>query len=343
MLESSNWEAAENERELQRARDQQIHERHVHQRHEAASRAEQTRQALQQSRDEHAAAVARSAHESKEYSDDCRRQFTHAREAFLEKARAIPRTQDNQARVRRQCDKLRETRASAVAVQTAVQRAAEMDWHVERDEMRARTRARADEHRRAHAARLRSASTRQQLQREGDVDVARELAFVRESEREHQRQAALARNRHTHDGVSSLSGPEQVRRQERARKAEKIAHHKAESEAIEVALEARRREEDARKRALHDGVRRAATGGFGDRRRTAYSDYRHSGTSLLSHSRGDGRHSFRHELPSARSPAGRWLRDYASAYIQARDSARSSPTSGLSSAGSSPVVVMQVV
>ena len=72
--------------------------------------------------------------------------------------------------------------------------------------------------------------------------------------------------------------------------------------------------EDGRRRQLHDAVRLAATDGFGDDDKRAYSSFKHSGTSISSSAREEGyNHGFKHDLPSARSPAGRWIREYAHA------------------------------
>lgn len=91
MAESANWEAAQHERELQRARDRQIDETTLRQRQVAAARAEQTKQALQHSREQHAGAIARAARKSKEDSDAWRQRSTTLRESWQGKARAIPR------------------------------------------------------------------------------------------------------------------------------------------------------------------------------------------------------------------------------------------------------------
>lgn len=237
--------------------------------------------------------------------------------------------------MRRQLEKLRESRAAQVAELQRERQRGEIERQEETAERCRMTRMRAEANRMRNMQRIRGASARELARREGDVDDARDLAQMRVAERDQTRDALRERNRSSRDSVYATSAPENVRdfkEQERMRKAERSARLKAESTACSLALDEARRIEDERKRALHDAVRKAALGGFGDRSKTAYSDYRHSGTSLRSHSRREGApHGFRHELPSARSPAGRWLREYARGYIDSRDAARS--------ASSSPVCV----
>mmetsp|Transcript_21125 Transcript_21125/g.54092 ORF Transcript_21125/g.54092 Transcript_21125/m.54092 type:complete len:157 (+) Transcript_21125:1094-1564(+) len=126
----------------------------------------------------------------------------------------------------------------------------------------------------------------------------------------------LASKQSSYHEVSTAVGPNKVREfkaQERARKAQNSARMRQESrinlDRARMAFE----DEDARKRRLHDAVRRAATDGYGDLNKTAYSSFMHSGTSLNSSARHDGQHAYKHDLPSARSPLGKWIRDYASA------------------------------
>ena len=155
-------------------------------------------------------------------------------------------------------------------------------------------------------------------------------------EETHQRQAAgqnlrskavaseIARRTMLHHGVAGALSPgnvQEFKERERQRKAAQSARMKAQSLRNRELFELAKREDEERRRRLHDGVRKAATDGHGDRRSTAYSSVMHSGTSLWSHSREEGqRHRFRHDLPNPRSPAGKWLREYAQAVVSARPS-----------------------
>ena len=138
----------------------------------------------------------------------------------------------------------------------------------------------------------------------------------RESNVHQARGQLLASRRESRDTVARSLSPSNVRAfkaQDQARKAQVSSRLRDESRAnllnARMALEL----EDERRRQLHDRVRRAATRGYGDHAQRAYSSVSHSGTSIFSSARRDGTHPFKHDLPSARSPAGRWLREYAQA------------------------------
>jgi len=189
----------------------------------------------------------------------------------------------------------------------------------------------ADERKRLHMQRLSSASARELRSRAANVDEMRQLQALRDCTRDRYKEKLRWANRTSRDGVAGTLSPEKIREikaQEAARKAEHGQRMKDEKRRALEAFDAVRRDEEERKRALHDAVRRAATCGYGDRRRTAYSGVEFSGTSCYSQSREEGRHGFRHELPSARSPAGRWLREYAQSYVRAKQSSRTASPDG---------------
>jgi hypothetical protein len=321
MMESTNWELAEDERELQRTRDRQIEASHDRRRRLTAALADQRRDKLQRSRELHRRLVDRVGSEAKAYSDDCRRQTLDARSAWEQTARALPRAQQNNERARRQVERVHAERAAVVAARTADRLRAEHEQQEEAAERQRATRARAEANRRGAMLKIRASADQERLQREATVDGMRDLATSRESARVETKRQHLEANRSTHDGVAQRLAPENVREfkaREQARKHESSSRLRAQSGRGRETFDAWRRSDEDRKRAVHDAVRRSELGGFCDRRRTAYSSYRHSGTSNFSHSREEGAHRFRHDLPSARSPAGRWLRDYGATYVQAK-------------------------
>ena len=330
MTESANWELAEEERVLQRERDLQIEQQQWQRRELTAALAEQRKDALETSRENHRVAVRRISKEAKDESDGCRRQHAVAREAFQDRAsKTIPRAQENQERVRREQMRMHEDRSSHVAAQNAERQRADYERQREIAEHKASARARADERKRVHTYRAHSTKARELRSREANVDEMRQKQASREGALNQYKEQVRQFNRCLRDGVATSSSPDMVRdfkARERARKAALSGQVKDQLERDRQEFEAARRSEEERKRAMHDDVRRAATGGFGDRRRAGYG-VKYSGTSCYSQSRHDGRHDFRHELPTTRSPAGRWLREYAQSYVRTRNEARLSPAS----------------
>jgi hypothetical protein len=321
MTESDNWEKAEPERQLQKNRDRQIAEQREERRQMTAALHDERICALHESKELHRRVVENVGRLAKKESEAYRRRHEFARKAWANQGRQLPRAQDNTERVRQQMMKIQSERAASVAARNAERRRAELEQQAEIQQYQHAARERAERDRQKRANRLRSSSMTQLHQRELNVDHMRDLQALREELREQSRREYVESNRGAREGIASALSPRNVRRfkaQEQARKADLAEQLKAERERDRGRLNHARRDEDERKRQLHNEVRRAALGGYGDRRRIAYSSYKHSGTSNYSQSREDGSHGFRHNLPSSRSPAGRWLREYAHAYVQSR-------------------------
>lgn len=241
-------------------------------------------------------------------------QHRQKQRAWEAKGRALPRATDNTERVRSQIEKMHAQRAAAVAARTAERLRAEREKDEEHAALVHATRVRAQEARARQAERVRSSSAHAHSQREGVVGSMREQQSAHEDQIHTSRQHEADAHREQRDGIARVLSPGNVRdfkAQEQARKAQRAERLKAEREEQRRRLDAARRDEDERKRQLHNAVRKAALDGFGDREKTAYSSYMHSGTSHQSLARDDGRHDYKHDLPSSRAPYGRWLREYA--------------------------------
>lgn len=159
--------------------------------------------------------------------------------------------------------------------------------------------------------------------RSAQVGAARERLMEREEEVREIKGEQLASKQVSRDGVAKALAPSNVREfkaQEQARKSANSARLRELSRSHLERARATFDDEDDRKRRLHDAVRRAATDGFGDQDKAAYSSVVHSGTSIVGCARLEGPHGFKHDLPSARSPAGRWLREYAMATLSRANS-----------------------
>ena len=320
MAESSNWERAEMERSLQRSHERQMVDERKKRRQLVAALSQERHAALHKSREWHRHRMHERGFEAKAESDTRKQQLALRRETFQESAKAIPRAQQNNEKVRSQMAKLHAHRTALVAARTAERQRAERERD---DETAARinaTRTRAQLARVRQAERVRSSCANDVKEREAVVDHMRELQITHEDERDQLRKQVVDANSGQREGIARMLSPGKVRdfkAQEQARKAQRAMRHKAERESFRHSFDTAWRNEEERRRQIHDSVRRAALGGYGDRRLTAYSSYMHSGTSHYSQSREDGpHHGFKHDLPSARAPSGRWLREYAQAYVQ---------------------------
>ena len=328
MHESNKWELAETERRARRQREEHAGERlQMRGRSnavEASIAREAMKNALDSSRESYRQAVDKIGQEMRAAGEDLRQQHSQAKCAWQDKGRSQPRAQDNTERVHGEVQKVRDARASHVATYSADLRRDEEELARMREERKSLVRERGQRSRRASREDMKSSMDDTMRKRAATVDETRQRQATSQSLRSQAVASEIARRTTLHHGVAGALSPGNVhefKERERQRKAAQTARLKAQSLRNRELFEVAKREDEERRRRLHDGVRKAATDGYGDRHRTAYSSVMHSGTSLWSHSREDGqRHRFRHDLPNPRSPAGKWLRDYAQAAVSARTS-----------------------
>lgn len=316
MEESKRWEAAERERQLQRTRELHCEHRREHRRELTASLHDSRVDALNESREDQLQRVEDRRREAKELSWALRQERQHLQDEWMESARAIRRADENIVRCRRQAEKVQAERAALVAARTAERQRDEIDKAAAIEDLKRSTQERATRSRRHSKEKMRCSSAHQVRHREAAVDEMRGEQLAREGARDRWRAGVLDSNRDRYGEIARMLSPGRVhdfKRAEALRKAQDAMRIKDERARFRQRFEAKRRIEEERKRQIHDAVRRAEVEGYGDRRRTAYGSFMHSGTSTKSQARADdGRpHGFKHDLPSAKSPAGRWLREYA--------------------------------
>ena len=271
-------------------------------------------QALEDSREMHRQLVDEIGREGKDHAEELKRQTREGRQAWKHHGRALHEANENTERVRAVIQHLHAGRRAQAAEYVTARRQAEQEKTQELAELIMTTRSRAEHNRERTEGRKRAASAITLQLRSTNVVAMRERLLECEDEVRQNKGAEEERRKTSRDGVAKVLAPINVKEfkaQERARKAQVAARLRAQSQANLEMARASFDEEDLRKRNMHDAVRRAATDGFGDHWQAAYSSVAHSGTSLMSAARDEGIHGFKHDLPSARSPAGRWLREYA--------------------------------
>ena len=271
-------------------------------------------QALEDSREMHRQLVDEIGREGKDHAEELNRQTREGRQAWKHHGRALHEANENTERVRAVIQHLHAGRQAQAAEYVTARRQAEQEKAQELAELIMTTRSRAERNRERTARRKRAASAITLQLRSTNVVAMRERLLECEDEVRQNKGAEQERRKTSRDGVAKALAPINVKEfkaQERARKAQVAARLRAQSQANLEKARASFDEEDLRKRNMHDAVRRAATDGFGDHWQAAYSSVAHSGTSLMSAARDEGIRGFKHDLPSARSPAGRWLREYA--------------------------------
>lgn len=342
MTESDNWEAAESAREEKKARElvmaDRLRLRKLSNTDEATLRKGATRNALDSSREEYRKFIEELGREGKRQAEDIRRQHAEARQAWQARGSALPRAQENTQRANSEFAKVVEANAMYVAKFEAFMKREIEDQVDGLNARKAQIREAGQRMRRMGQMSRRVSKEALAREREATVEATRQRQQAGERQLAEAKANEASRRIALHDSVARRLSTGHVRDfkdQERRRKEKLAAEAKAQSILNRQRYEQAVREDEARKKRLHDGVRRAINEGNGDTDVFAYSSVMHSGTSLWSHavgySRTDGeRHRFRHNLPNAKSPAGRWLREYANQVIGARTSSARSLSKGSS-------------
>jgi len=321
MVDSDNWDWADSARELRGHRERYVAELHTHveleKAYKAAVQRDECKEALLETREmlrQQQLGVARVARAE---SDALRRQATAARENWKQRGKHITVAQDDE-RLRAQLEREQMARERSSRARLRLQ---ERERHQREcgEALRARIQANREraERIRSNSARGLSSSSASELQ--GRMTSAER---IRQAERRNEMARLLARkedldaNRSQHDNVVEVSSPSRVRvwtDELTAHKARQSASVRQESALLHEARLLDRLADEARKQAIRDTVRRAH---FHGQEEVALpnppSVGRSSSTGSLSVTLAERAQSgLDPKVLASRSPAARWLRQYA--------------------------------
>ena len=322
MSESNNWERAETQRHSQRLRERVADERLQLQQEViaecAANARNSAREALEFSRQSHRQLVAKLADDVKAEGSLLRQELVQAKQSWQHRGRAQPRADENTKKAKDRMEVVRARNSREAGTAQANLRRNQADTAHEATLCVRAVRDRSQMQRRVSKERMDSSRELTLQNREETVEQMRQQQLSGAEARKSAQRVETSRRSQSHDRVANALSLERVRdfkAQERARKAASARREREQLGRYREQAEDVRRADAEHRRRLHDGVRRSCIEGWGDRRTTAYSSFAHSGTSLWSQARNDGAHPYAHDLPNARSPAGRWLREYAQALV----------------------------